>query len=142
VWTGTGVQNGSFNPAAAGVGAATITYSVTTFGCTTARSASIQVNACAERHLTLDKYPAVIVYPNPNDGSFNIRVNTDLYSNIGLKIYDSKGQELKAQQFSGVHYGSVLSSEIRKMPSGTYHLFIYSNDNGFSSKGISIMVTH
>lgn len=141
IWSGTGVQGGSFDPSAAGTGAATVTYTVTAAGCVTARSTQILVNECAERHLTLSSYPAVIVYPNPNKGVFNIRINTDLYTQIGVKIFNSQGQVIKTQSFNGVTYGTVLPMDIANVPGGTYHLYIYSNENGaFSSKGVSIMI--
>ncbi len=141
VWSGTGVQGTTFTPAVAGVGAVTITYTVTAAGCVTAHSVPVLVNECAERHILLSSYPAVIVYPNPNSGVFNIRINTDLYTQIGVKVFNSKGQLLKTQSFSGVTYGSVLGMDISKVPAGTYHLYVYSNEGSpFSSKGVSIMI--
>lgn len=139
-WTGTGVQSNSFDPGIAGVGAVTISYAVTVAGCTTTKPAIIQVNECPERHLTLDRYPAIFVYPNPNGGTFNIRVNTDLYTRLGVKIYNNAGQMVKTTSFNGVVYGSVLPVSITGVPPGTYHLYIYNDENGFTSKGVSIIV--
>jgi Secretion system C-terminal sorting domain len=141
-WTGTGVQGNTFTPSAAGVGATTLTFTRTTSGCTTAHSIAIQVNECKDRHIPLDRYPALIVYPNPNDGPFSIRVNTDLYTRLGMKVFNNDGQLLKTQQFDGIFYGSVLSVDLSRMPAGAYHLYLFNDENGsFISKGVSIIIT-
>jgi Fungalysin metallopeptidase (M36)/Secretion system C-terminal sorting domain/Fungalysin/Thermolysin Propeptide Motif/Domain of unknown function DUF11 len=141
-WSGTGVQGNSFNPSVAGVGATTLTFTRTSSGCTTAHSIIMQVNECKDRHVLLDRWPALIVYPNPNDGIFSIRVNTDLYTQLGMKIFNSDGQLLKTQQFEGIFYGSILPVDISRMPAGAYHLYLFNKENGsFISKGVTIILS-
>ncbi len=141
-WSGNGVQGTTFNPAVAGIGNTTVTYSLTISGCTTSLSTVIGVNECPERHIPLSRYPAIIVYPNPNGGLFNIRVNTDLYTRLGMKVFNNKGQLLKTRQFTGVGYGSVLPVDLSFVPNGTYQLYIYNDENGdFTGKGISVIIT-
>lgn len=140
VWTGSGVRTTQFDPSVANLGPNTVTYSVTQAGCNTTKTVTIQVNDCKERHLLLNQFTAVDVYPNPNNGLFNIRLNTDLYSTLGLKVFASDGKLVKTQEFSGVGYGSVIPIDLSKMPSGTYQLYMYNDQNGFISKGVSIIV--
>ncbi|MCB9055448.1 MAG: M36 family metallopeptidase [Chitinophagales bacterium] len=141
-WSGSGVSGSIFNPAAAGIGTATLTYSVTNAGCTTAQSISMAVNECAERHVPLDKYPALVIYPNPSTGKFQIKVNTDLYSRLGVNVYNSRGQLMQTRQFSGIGYGSILPMDISALASGGYHLYIYNDESDFISKGLSIVLYH
>jgi uncharacterized repeat protein (TIGR01451 family) len=140
VWSGAGVQGSSFNPAVAGLGAKTITYTVTTAGCSTAISTTIQVNECADRHKILTDFQAVFIYPNPNKGQFNIRMNTDLYKNLGLKVYASDGRLISSHSFNGLGFGSVIPIDLSSVPSGAYHLYLYNEELGFIKRGESIVI--
>lgn len=139
-WSGTGVSGSTFNPAVAGVGIRTITYTVTTLGCTKAESTVIQVNECAERHRILTDPYAVFVYPNPNSGLFSIRLNTDLYKNLGVKVYTSDGKLVKTDFFNGLVFGTVIPMNLTRLPNGTYHLYLYNEENGFIKRGIGIVI--
>lgn len=139
-WSGAGVQGNVFTPSVAGQGAATLTYTQTAAGCSNAVSTVIQVNACTDRNLTLDQYPSLIIYPNPGNGDVNVRVNTDLYTKLGVKVFDSKGDLMQTHDFSNVSYGTILHLDLTKAMSGTYHLYFYNNEHGFTSKGVSVIV--
>jgi hypothetical protein len=141
-FTGTGVTGSTFTPSAAGVGAAVVTYTATNAGCVTAAARTIQVNECAERHLRLNQFPAVVVYPVPNNGMFSIRLNSDLYSSMSIRIFNSTGQLIKSQEATGLGYGSVIPVNISYVPKGVYQVYMYSDDNGAtSSKTVSVLVT-
>ncbi|HMU44708.1 MAG TPA: T9SS type A sorting domain-containing protein [Chitinophagaceae bacterium] len=139
-FSGANVSGSVFSPSAAGVGAASVTYTATNAGCVSTVTRTIQVNECPERHLTLDQYPAIIVYPNPNDGQFKIKINTDLYTNLNMKMYNNDGQMVATQTFTGIGYGSVLSVDMSKLPGGTYHLYLHNNEHGNSSKSVSLII--
>lgn len=139
-WSGTGVQGSQFVPSVAGVGTFNISYSLTVAGCNTTKSVPVTVNECKDRHLLLDAFTAVFVYPNPNNGQFNIRLNTDLYHRIGLKVFAADGKLVRAQDFSGVGYGSVIPVDMSQMPSGTYQLYIYNDEGEFIKKAVSIII--
>jgi len=141
VFSGPGVSGSTFSPSLAGLGQKTLLYTATNAGCVTAVSRTIQVNECGERHLTLEQFPAVVIYPSPNNGRFSIRLNTDLYTKLGLKVYNSLGQMVKSQTFTGVTYGTVVPVDLSNVPSGTYHLFLYNDERGtVSKKGASIVI--
>ena len=141
-FSGPGVSAGTFNPSLAGLGQKTILYSASNAGCVTTVSRIITVNECGERHLTLEQFPAVIVYPTPNNGRFSIRLNTDLYTVLGMKVFNSLGQQVKADNFTGVGYGSVIPVDMSNVPSGTYHLYLYNNERGgqISKRGVSVII--
>lgn len=140
-FSGPGVSAGLFNPSLAGLGQKTVLYTASNAGCVTTVSRTITVNECGERHLTLEQFPAVIIYPSPNNGRFSIRLNTDLYSVLGMKVYNGLGQMVRSQSFSGVGYGSIIPVDLGNVPSGTYHLFLYNDERGSVSKrGASIIV--
>ncbi|MEZ5035043.1 MAG: M12 family metallo-peptidase [Chitinophagaceae bacterium] len=141
LWSGNGVSATVFLPADAGVGTHTISYVMSNNGCVTTKSSSIQVNECAQRHITINKDGAVKVYPVPNDGRFQIGIFSDLYDAIGVKIFNDLGQQVYAQQFVEITYGSAVSVDISGVPNGVYHLFIYGTANGKTeTKGVSIIV--
>ncbi|MCX6319670.1 MAG: M12 family metallo-peptidase [Bacteroidetes bacterium] len=140
VFSGAGVSGSTFTPSVAGNGPKAVTYTATNAGCVSAITRTIQVNECGERHLTLNQYPAVIVYPVPNNGTFGIRLNTDLYSSLNVKVFNSMGQLVKSQVSTGLAYGSVINVTMpASTPSGTYQLYL-SSDSDKSTKGISIVI--
>ncbi len=142
IWSGAGVTGSNFSPSAAGLGTKTINYTLTNAGCVTTKTSVIQVNECSERHLRLYDFQALTVYPVPNNGRFSIRLNTDLYNTLGVKIFNSLGQQVHAKQFSGLTYGSTVALDITNVPTGVYQLFMYSTDLGSTdTKGVSIVVT-
>lgn len=140
-FSGPGVSGSTFTPSVAGVGAKTVTYTANNAGCQSAVSRTIQVNECAERHRTLSQYPAVIVYPVPNNGTFSIKLNTDLYTTLNIKLYNSMGQLVKSQVATGLTYGSVIPVSVFNAPSGTYQLFLSNEERGeVSTKGVSVSI--
>ncbi len=139
VWSGSGVSGSVFTPTVAGLGIKTVTYTVTALGCTTAVSSTIQVNECAERHRLLSNRLSAFIYPNPNNGHFSIRMNTDLYTNLGVKVFSSDGRLVKSATFTGIAFGSVIPMDISRLALGTYHLYLFNNERGAISRGVSII---
>ncbi|MFM7672048.1 MAG: reprolysin-like metallopeptidase [Bacteroidota bacterium] len=140
-FSGAGVTGTTFNPTVAGVGAKAVNYSVTVAGCTSSAVRTILVNECAERHLTIDKYPAIIVYPSPNNGNFNIGISTDIITYLDIRIYNALGQLIKSQTASGLRYGSVIPVNISGQPSGTYQVYMINDQSGkVTTKATSIVV--
>jgi hypothetical protein len=140
VWSGAGVSGSTFSPIAAGVGVRTVTYTVSNAGCTTAQPTVINVLECPERHLKLPDYQAVFVYPNPSNGVFSIRLNTDLYTRIGARVFGADGKMYMSQVFTGVGYGSVIPVDISRLASGVYQLFLYNDEGGFDKKAVSLII--
>ncbi|MFN8242798.1 MAG: PKD-like domain-containing protein [Ferruginibacter sp.] len=124
VWSGRGVVNNTFNARLAGLGASTITYTYTnSSGCTNAVNATIVVNDCIERHNVFAT--AIRIYPNPNNGRFNIRFLSDVYKEFNVRIVAADGKVMKEYHFTGLLYGSVIPMNETNLPSGTYFLEVY-----------------
>lgn len=93
-YTGTGVSGGQFNPAVAGVGNITVTYSYTdgSTGCSKAVNATVAVSACAGiAENSLDGNLAA--YPNPSTGMFTLAF-TGVNGNLQLEVLDMQGKRI------------------------------------------------
>lgn len=138
-WSGTGVTGSTFSPAASGVGTRTVSYAVTNAGCVTTRSSVVQVNACTERQRLLSDRQSVIIFPNPSSGDVNIRINSDLYNFLGVRIFNAAGQLVRNQEFAGLNFGSVRTISMGNLGNGVYQFYLYNNQNGFISRGVSVI---
>ncbi|MGH2553265.1 MAG: T9SS type A sorting domain-containing protein, partial [Chitinophagaceae bacterium] len=127
-----------FVPSAAGLAGSTITYTVSnSFGCASSLSVPVQVNECPERHILLSADNSLLIYPNPNNGQVYIKLLTDLYSKLGMKVYSSDGRLIKTQLFSGLNYGQVLPVNISNVSNGQYVLYFYNDEKGVLIKKTS-----
>lgn len=143
-WSGSiGLQGSRFIPAVAGLGTAVLTYTViNSFGCTASKSATIQVNECPERHVSLSTINAIIVYANPNNGRFNLWIKTDLYKKLGLRVYASDGKLLKTEQLTGIFYNRIVPVDLSGFPNGVYQLLLYNDETGtLIKKTIGIVIS-
>ncbi|MNU91103.1 Protease 1 precursor [compost metagenome] len=87
-YTGTGVNAGSFNPATAGLGTKTITYSYTDANnCSNTATNTILVDECLG--LEDNAFSAVSVYPNPTDGKLTL---SGLSEETAFKVISVSGQ--------------------------------------------------
>ena len=140
IWSGRGVTGDNFSGSAAGLGVSTISYTVTDAnGCTATEFRNISVVDCQERHNRLNG--AIWLYPNPNNGQFNVRFNSDLYKEVNWRITNPLGQMIKEGKVSGLYFGSVIPFDIKGMPSGTYTLFIY-NGRDFATRQTLVIGFH
>lgn len=141
IWSGNGVQGTQFLPSLAGTGTATLTYTATnSFGCSASLVTAVQVGECPERHIGLGQPNSIIVYPNPGDGRFSIRVRSDLYKKLGVRVYASDGKLLKTQDFNGVYFNQVLPVDLTRFPGGVYQLYIFNNETGALQKRVVTVV--
>jgi subtilisin-like proprotein convertase family protein len=124
-WSGPGVSGANFIPPSTAVGTYTLTYTYTSpAGCTTTATKKIAVKDCPERMILL-RDNALILYPNPNTGQFNIRVNSVLYNNLVMKVYTSHGALVRTQQLGGLAWGRVVSIDLTTLPGGVYMVKFY-----------------
>jgi extracellular elastinolytic metalloproteinase len=127
-WSGVGASGNNFIPSATAVGNYTLTYTYTSpAGCTNTASVIAKVEDCPER-LILLRDNAVILFPNPNNGRFNIRINSTLYNYLGMKVFTSAGQLVKEQNFGGLVFGRVIPIDMSNMPAATYMVKFYYDD--------------
>jgi hypothetical protein len=127
-WSGIGVSGFLFVPSVTAVGTYTLTYSYTSAaGCTGTATVIAKVEDCPER-IRLLRDDAVILFPNPNNGRFNIRINSTLYNYLGMRVYTPAGQLVKVMSFNGLVYGRVVPIDIHDLPAGTYMVKFYYDD--------------
>ncbi|MBK8608710.1 MAG: hypothetical protein IPL84_01830 [Chitinophagaceae bacterium] len=123
-WSGTGVTGNTFSATSAGLGVHVLRYSFTNGnGCTQTSYFNITVNDCKERHNIFAT--AIRIYPNPNSGYFNIRFNSDIYSEFNVRVIDAIGRVYRSQHITGLRYGSVIPMAMPELAAGTYFLEIY-----------------
>jgi subtilisin-like proprotein convertase family protein len=131
VWSGPGIVPGTnqFLPYNTAVGVQTVKYKVTNqpSGCADSANVTINVEACPERIRTLPN-GGVVLFPNPNNGQFNIRVNSTLYNYLGMKVFTSAGALVKHQRWSNLPYGRVLPIDLRHLAAAVYVVYIYYED--------------
>lgn len=140
-WSGIGVSGSNFVPPATALGTFNLTYTYTDpLGCAGTNSIQATVQDCPERIILL-RDNAVILFPNPNNGQFNIRINSILYNRLALRVYTSAGQLVHTQQFSGLVFNRVVPINLTHLPSGTYMVqFVYDGGVRTSEKTFKVVV--
>jgi hypothetical protein len=108
-FSGTAVSGGMFDASVAGVGTHVITYTYTdASSCTASTTDSIYVDICLDV-ISNTSAPNVSVYPNPNDGTFNVQIGSG--DAVNLSVYDMQGKLVFAQQ---VKAGTIATANIRE----------------------------
>jgi hypothetical protein len=141
-WSGTGVSGFNFIPSITSVGSYTLTYTyVNALSCTSTATVIAQVQDCPERVRRLAQDGAVILFPNPNNGRFNFRVNSTLYNYLGMRVYNNAGQLLHTQIFSGLVYGRTVPVNLSHLPAGAYMVkFTYDDGIRTSEKTFPVII--
>ena len=133
-WSGVGVSGSNFIPSVTAVGTYKLTYSYTNAsGCSATGSVTAKVEDCAERIILL-RDDAVILWPNPNDGHFFIRIHSTLYNYLGMRVYTSHGALVRTQQFGGLAFGRVIPIDLTFLPAAVYMVEFYYDDGIRTSK--------
>ncbi|MCA6485505.1 MAG: T9SS type A sorting domain-containing protein, partial [Chitinophagaceae bacterium] len=100
LYSGNGVSGGSFDPAAAGVGLQTITYTYTDAnGCVNSDSDYVWVDVCTSDP-GLEGALQITVQPNPSEGQFTVLISGLNAQNYILECYNSLGQLVLAEQIA------------------------------------------
>ena len=142
-WSGVGVSGTNFIPPATAVGTYTLTYSYTSpFGCTTTATKRIAVKDCPERMILL-RNNALLLYPNPSNGQFNIKINSVLYNNLLMKVYSNGGILVRTQQLGGLAWGRVVPIDLTNLPGGVYMVkFYYDGGARTAEKTFKVIIGH
>lgn len=129
-WSGIGVSGSNFVPSATAVGTYTLTYSfINASGCagtSTVIAKVVDDAECARIRLLRDD--GIALYPNPNNGVFNIRVNSTLYNYLGMHVSTPAGQVVHKQTFTNLVFGQVIPVDLTRLPSGTYMVRMFYDD--------------
>lgn len=140
-WSGIGVSGNNFIPAATAVGSYPLTYRFTnSSGCTASTTVTAKVEECPER-IRLLRDDAVILYPNPNNGQFNIRINSVLYNNLIMRVYTNSGLLVHNRKLTGLAFGRVVPIDLTNLPGGSYMVqFYYEGGARTSDKTFPVII--
>jgi large repetitive protein len=132
-YSGPGVTGSFFSPSAANNGAHTITYTYTDSqtGCTASNTDMIVVDACVGVNTTNAIQQQFVVFPNPNNGTFVLQLNTT--ETVDVMIYDAVGQLISANKVSGNVQHSITIET-----AGVYLISVVTNDGTISSQRVII----
>jgi PKD repeat protein len=114
-YTGSGVSNGSFNPALSGVGTQTITYVYTANGCSSSSSSTITVDGCSS--IEDSENTTLVIFPNPTSGLLSINgLIKDQFQT--LELIDVTGRICGNWNINT----SNVEIDLTKFSTGTYNL--------------------
>ncbi len=132
-YSGPGIINGWFNPASAGIGIHTITYTYTDpDGCENFASETILVDPCTwinENSSNGD----VMIFPNPGKGIFTLNLKSTT-GNISLEIFNT--HKISVYKEDNINFTKDLNYKIdlHNLSAGIYFLRISSDDLDYVSK--------
>lgn len=125
-YSGPGVTGSTFSPAAAGVGAATITYNYTDAnGCSGSNTSTINVNACVGINDPSNIFGLTFM-PNPVTDLLQVRWDGNKGNVNTLEVFDNSGRLMISQQ---VNNATAVEIKVDELPVGNYNLVVKS-DNG------------
>lgn len=117
-YSGPGVTGNTFDPALAGNGAQTVTYSYTdTNGCVNSASSLITVDLCTGI-ITSNDSIAIALYPNPSSGWFIIELNTLPDAPVTVTLMNSLGDIIQSELTTSATYQVDISG----LASGIYFI--------------------
>ena len=127
-FSGPGINLASFNPAIAGEGIHTITYTYTdATGCTYSGSQNVRVDLCLG--ISENNWLNTIsVFPNPSNGSFNIQVYSTKDRSMNMLITNNIGQSVSQETFV-VGAGESTIDIDTKLPAGIYFVRLTEGEN-------------
>ena len=129
--SGPGITGNIFDPATAGVGTHVITYTYTdSVGCSGTATDSIMVDICTKT-TTIDALSEVTIYPNPNNGTFILQLNSSAAADV--MIYDAQGKLVYTQKVQP-HVATPMNIE----SSGMYMVTVITSDGQRASQRVMV----
>ncbi len=93
IFSGAGMNGNNFDPATAGVGTHQISYNYTDgTGCANADTQTVVVDFCTGIDRAVASTSSLLIYPNPNNGQFQLQLNTLQAGNYELMVLNALGQ--------------------------------------------------
>jgi hypothetical protein len=126
-WIGTSVTGNQFNPSIGG-GTYTPVYTYTDVnGCSNTAGVSIVVSECtgiAENNSAT----MINLYPNPNNGTFSLTLNTDA-TDVIVEVTDVDGRLIHTQTLNTVSAGSKNDITLNDAANGFYFVKVITDGN-------------
>ena len=76
----------------------------------------------------------LVAFPNPSDGNFNVRVNSETVVDAILTIVDGFGKVVRQKKLNLIPGISELYITIDEATPGVYFLFLYSDTHSYQMK--------
>ncbi len=123
-YTGTGVSGGMFNPATAGIGTHTITYTfVDAEGCSGQAQESIEVDGCAG--IDNNFFADLSVFPNPTSSVLTVSFFNNQNIEVGVRMLTADGKTVVSHTASPMtQFEEKL--DVSNLSNGVYFLHIQS----------------
>jgi PKD repeat protein len=127
-YSGPGVSGNTFNPAVAGLGTHTITYTYT------------DLNLCensAENTITVTQVTgisgnsfstAISVMPNPNNGTFRVTINIPEATTVDLKVFNSLNEIVFESKDVLINNDFTQDLDLKNVSNGIYYLQVSGKD--------------
>lgn len=132
-YSGPGVTGGIFDPATANLGMNVITYSFTDSltGCSATAMDSIWVDICMGTSFTSVQAIDFSVYPNPNNGAFQLMLNTNSIADV--QIFDAQGKMIFAEKMQ-----PATTHTLNIESSGMYMITVITADGQRTSQRVVV----
>lgn len=137
VYSGTGVANGTFNPATAGAGNHTITYTFTDAnGCAATATQTIEVAAeCSVTGVEDEEPPhKFVLFPNPAKDRLHIEVEVPERTDILIKLVDVRGRTIVQQDYTGFAGSFKAIFDLGTKARGMYFLQFTTKEGTYNRK--------
>jgi len=133
-YSGDGITNNIFDPQAAGIGTHTITYTYEdAFGCSSSAEQDIVVDACTGIGEN-DLANGVVVYPNPNNGNFTLKINLNSSDVVDVKIYNTLNEVVYSKDKVETSRQFVQKINLNNYAKGLYYLQITGGETNIVKK--------
>lgn len=133
-YSGPGVTAGMFDPAAAGLGTHTITYTYTDLNMCT-NSAENTITVTLTTGVTdISGNTGVSVYPNPTNGLITVSLISDQNQPVGIKIYNSLNQVVYSSEELNQAGKSIVVADLGNLPGGIYYLHVMCMEHNLVKK--------
>jgi hypothetical protein len=120
-YSGTGVSSGSFDPAVAGVGKFTITYTYTdNNGCSNSSTQDVYVSSSTLGISSNDMKSGMALYPNPTNGNFTLEINFLNDEEASVELVNIIGQTIFTENHNFNSGNNKLSLNLNDAAKGIY----------------------
>lgn len=109
---------------------------VTIGGCSSAASGSILVLPVSVNNLPADELFSL--YPNPNNGMFDLKASSFSNSEFTVEIVDATGRLVSKTEHKGNEISGVLHFDLSKFAEGTYQVLLRSKDFSISRRMVIV----
>ncbi len=123
-YSGSGVENGWFDPAIAGLGTHTITYVYTDFNnCGNFAEETMVVDPCTGINENT-RNNEMVIFPNPGKGDFTLRVykNVEIFK---LELFNTLNESVYATDKMLLSKNAVYHLDFNHLPQGIYYLHVF-----------------